>query len=266
MLLSDINGSVCIDSKDNYHVGVAPGDHLTLRMGFTYGNAGCNFEHRNLLARFYDLLEFKHERSNGSKFWTAKAGVELYFAVPKDHIELVMEKGYSYPKVIIGGEQIVLSVSAGTSGHGWGDSIHSTSSTLVNLPRKKIIAIAENAISIAEAKQNGIFIEEDPQRNYESAEEHKSRVEEKHKNIQALIVKATLGPTLNKGMSVVIQSDRKVNNHGPHPITHERRKRKRYVLAYGYRIQYNDIDWLKTAEANNFPLPPLVNVNRVPKP
>ena len=70
-----------------------------------------------------------------------KAGIDLYFMVPLENIELIPEKGYSYIRVAIGGSKFILNVSGGTSGDGWTDFCSTPfASTTCNLPLKTLKA------------------------------------------------------------------------------------------------------------------------------
>jgi hypothetical protein len=91
---------------------------------------------------------FKHD-NGGSKSWTSANGIEHTFVIPRSKIQLVREKGYSYPKIVIGGMTVTLNVSGGSGPAnfpGWVDYIGETASTLVNLPMEVLQAIAETSV------------------------------------------------------------------------------------------------------------------------
>ena len=105
MLMSEVNGEWVVDTADGgYRVLIETGDHLILVAGATYGTPAASFQHPNLVARKCEVHEFKHYRQAGSKFWTARPGVNFYLVIPKDRIEMVPERGYSYVPVKINGQ------------------------------------------------------------------------------------------------------------------------------------------------------------------
>ena len=94
MLMSEINGEWVVDTADGgYKVVIDPGDHLILVAGATYGKPAAKFQHPNIVARKCEVHEFKHYRRAGSKFWTARPGVNFYLVIPKDRIEMIPETG-----------------------------------------------------------------------------------------------------------------------------------------------------------------------------
>lgn len=98
------------------------------------------------------IMEFKHYRSSGGKFWTSAPGVDFLFCIPKSKIKLLPIQGHSYVHVEINGVEVVLNVCGGTTydketgKSGWQDWVRDEAHTLVNMPLKKIKAIAEVAI------------------------------------------------------------------------------------------------------------------------
>ena len=133
-----IEGQYAIDIR-------ASGPNLILVVGYTRG-PGLTFSHPNLLTHEHEFW-FKHD-SGGSKSWTSANGIEHTFIIPRSKIQLVREKGYSYPKIVIGGMTVTLNVSGGSGARfpGWVDFIGETASTLVNLPMEVLRAIAEASI------------------------------------------------------------------------------------------------------------------------
>lgn len=91
--------------EEGYEIRLPPGDHLILVAGAYLGEAGYDFDHPGVAAKRSELFEFKHSCRNGRKFWTSKAGLNFYFVVPKAHIELLGEKGYSDVPVRIAGRK-----------------------------------------------------------------------------------------------------------------------------------------------------------------
>ena len=103
---------------EGYQVELPPGDHLIVVAGVFCGEPGYGFDYPNIAAKKSCIHEFKHYRQSGSRFWTSRAGMDFYFAIPKPHIELLPDKGYSYVPAIIGGHKCRFNVSGGTI-NGW---------------------------------------------------------------------------------------------------------------------------------------------------
>lgn len=97
------------------------------------------------------VFEYKHSNGQGAKWWTAAAGIEIYFAFPVEKIEVVLECGYSYPEILIAGKSYKLNVSGGTSGQGWHDWVYNGSGMMVNLPVKDLEHLNANALTAEEA-------------------------------------------------------------------------------------------------------------------
>lgn len=271
MLFSEINDRHVIDYDDNYAVVVDKAPFIVLSVGFDAHNSKGQFSHPNLLARQYEIHEYKHYHPVRGKFWTAKAGVNLYFAVPKDKIELVEEKGYSYPKVIIGGKEITLSTSGGGGKDGWNDFIGCMASTLTNMPKNKLQAIADNAMSIGDAKRLGVCLEFDKTRSYENEEQAAERRESDRKALEGMVAKRTVAPQLKEGMKAVLSHGYRFGSYRGGTVFDiiQKQKRQKHVHvecgnAFA-RLYYKHIDWLETAKVNKIELPAMVNENRVPK-
>ena len=136
-----------------YFVKFSPEPYIILVAGFKASNAGFDFNHPNILAKQYSIFEFKHSRSNGSKFWTNCLGVDLHFAVPKEKIDVVVDKGYSNVPLMLNGERFILNVGGGTSGVIWTDVVHRIEHTNVNMNKKLLNAIASIAIAPVDFKE-----------------------------------------------------------------------------------------------------------------
>ena len=159
MLMSEVDQEFVVDSDDGgYRVVVESGDHLILVAGATYGKPAANFQHPNIVARKCEVHEFKHYRKAGSKFWTARPGVSFYLVIPKDRIEMIPERGFSYVPVKINGQRLVLNVSGGGSfGHpGWTDWVHRVVHTSVGFTKKTLKLLADVALSPGDCKAKGI--------------------------------------------------------------------------------------------------------------
>lgn len=240
-----------LDPNDNYYLEIEEGSHLILVIGATAEHALFNFQHKNMVDRAAHVLEFKHYRDNGSKFWTAKAGVDLYFVVPKEAIEIVPEKRYSYPKVKINGEEVVLNTSGGTFPEKcWTDIIRRQTVTLVNMKVSTVKKIAEVAINREEAEALGYL----PKIRYMEAEQRNYWVE----LAAAPIVRDWLKKHAKRGESNIMVKDN-CSVTGPFLFLSQPR-RKQYYLCLSpnrmqYKVRYKHINWTDTAIANNIPLP-----------
>lgn len=97
--------------------------------------------HPNVLAARPAIFEYKHERKNGSKFWTSKPGIEYLIAVPRETVTVLPEKTYSNPKVRIGDVVVSVNACGGTFDPGWADILTEVLHMFVKLPAKTIKAL-----------------------------------------------------------------------------------------------------------------------------
>ena len=138
----------------NYFVTLEDKPFLLLRFPFTLDCAGSRFTHPKLLAKGASKQEYKHYRSGGSKFWSARPGVDLYLAVDKRHIRLVAEEAGSYPRLRIGNTEITTSVGGG--GSPWTDNIRSTVTVLTNVKLAVLQEVARMAMTAEQAAKAGV--------------------------------------------------------------------------------------------------------------
>lgn len=179
-----------------YFVKLTDKDTVVVVVNVLARNKLAKFDHPNLLAKRAKDFGFKHSNRSGRKWWTYKAGVELYFALPKSALNLIAEDHGSYPKFVIGGEVVGFSSSGGTYGPksgAWidliGDSLHS----LVDLKKPLIEAVANAALSVAEAKAAGVELNIRP-----LAEDEKA-------NLKAILAREQFGgKKLKVGSSVYL--------------------------------------------------------------
>jgi len=229
--------------EGTYHVQFPPEDYLCLVAGVKLDSAGSRFEHENICARIPRVYEFKHYHPNRGKWWSDKGGIDLYFIIPKERIEMVEEVGYSYPKIRIEDQTYTLNVSGGTFPEGdWTDTVRQGSHIGVGHTKKSLRNLAENATSPRVAKMRGIELIV-PEL-------------EREERFRELCLKKAVQKALAPGMNIMIHKNRYYDvpgNHGPFPIETLQRKRRRvYARDRGWRvrIQYADIDWTATAEEN----------------
>jgi hypothetical protein len=234
--------TISVEVNDRYHILFAPEPYLILGVGLV----NREFNHPSMVAKKTDVFEFKHYRKSGSKFWTAKPGVEHYFVVPKERIEVSLEEGGNV-HTIIGGQKVVLNVSGGTM-NGWEDWVSRTPHTLVNLPVKTLKAIANNSYTPTGCVERGItFYIRDTGRSNSYIE-----------LAVAPIVRQWLKKHKGK---LVLKSGWNHDELGPFEIEEHCLRKQGYValLHDGYItrtiVPYKGIDWTKTAVVNNIPLP-----------
>jgi len=261
MKLSEIDKVVEVpsdkDDKGPYRIEFAPEPFLVLVAGQKAESAMAKFDHANIVAKMNHVHSFKHYRRGGSKFWTEKAGVDFYFAIPKDRIELVMERGYSYVKVLIGGKKFSLNVSGG-GGKTWTDYVGTICHVSVGHSRSDLKVLAENAYSPKECWEKGIRFD------LKKPDEHEER------RFRYLVAKKSLPKVLEQGSKVVLYN---CTYHGKKEgVTVEERmgyvrKRQAYrckdEYGYGVRVKFSQIDWLKTAEVNGIEITVPEAFNRV---
>jgi hypothetical protein len=123
----------CGDARDRpYSLVIQNAAHRVIVVPAYADSAAGQWRHERALTQ-PKTLEFKHERSDGSKYWTRDAGVEHAFIIPDEVIHVLPEVTFSYPKLEINGVTITASTSGGTSrdGKGWSDYLGVTVGTLV---------------------------------------------------------------------------------------------------------------------------------------
>lgn len=225
-----------IQVEGNYSIVTEAGKNLALNLGFTLPHRAAEFDHPKLVRKVFKVLEFKHYWPNGGKSWTAHAGVELSVVIPRSSIEVVLEKTYSYPKIVVNGQTISLNVGGGGGG-GWTDYIHSEASTSCNLPWKTVLALLE--VALAPIVEESVPVNEKDRKDWIDAAAAKT-------------VKIAPGMKINLDKYVInTEWDRTY-------VVHSRSKNGQQLLlkdADGkdqtiWRVGRNRIDWTRTAEAN----------------
>ena len=137
-----------------YHIEVPTTQHLILVFGHRWTDHAAKFTHPKMLGKFLRLLEFKHYRRGGGKFWTANVGTDLYFAVPSSLVEIALDTGYSYVKARINGVCLTLNVSGGTC-NGWTDRVGAVAHVRVGHGIRDLKKIAEVSTPGTELEANG---------------------------------------------------------------------------------------------------------------
>ena len=283
MLMSEINGEWIVDAADGgYKVEIDPGDHLILVAGATYGKPAAKFQHPNIVARKCEVHEFKHYRKAGSKFWTARPGVSFFLVIPKDRIEMISEKGYSYVPVKINGQKLILNVSGGGSFNygGWTDWVRRIAHTSVGFTKKTLKALADVALSPDECKAKEITL---PLVGLDDS--HKQR-------FIRLAAEKDAKPTIKAGSKIVVDTHACSWDSEVSPVVtvdgrakgHTFRRSKSQAdgtfflkptntlrqlvsatdeTGHKWRIKFSQVDWLETAKANSIPLAAPDAVNHI---
>ncbi len=147
-LLSECGPKLIVDDTegDRYEVEIEPGDFLVVRAGATVDKPTALFTHPNIVASARVIHEFRHYRRNGSTFWTARAGVDHYFVIPRNAIKLLPEKGYSWIPAEINGVKVKFNVSGGGDGSVWTDYLFTHTCIAVNHQVKDLTKLAEVAV------------------------------------------------------------------------------------------------------------------------
>lgn len=248
-----------LEKGGTYHVQLPPEDYLLLVAGVNVGTAGEHFDCPTVAARVPSVFDIKHYHPSGRKWWTTQAGVNLFFVVPKRHIELIEEPGYSYPKVKIGDRTYSLNVSGGTFPSGdWTDMIYQGAHTGINHPLKSLKNLAKHSLNteVCEAKDISFPI---TKRNRE-------------KEYLELLAKKTMQKKLRPGKSIMLIPGTYYStpgNRGPFTIDQKHGKRRTFLCLTGtgryFRATYKYIDWTETAKVNEVKLSVPETINRVGK-
>lgn len=264
--LSELRGNIfemsaedTIDKNRVYTITFPKEDYLIVVAGTEVGTAGVNFEHKNVLAKRNRVHEFKHYRAAGSKFWTSKAGVDFYFAIPKGKIELIAERCYSYVKILIGGQKYTLSVSGGTGKEGWVDWVNQFCSICAGHNLKSLKVLAENALSVEECRAKGILFDLPKMRDDEI------------QRFKRLVTEKEIWGNLKAGQKVSLITGCSFFGEEIVEVIERPSSSKRMYLccdiANGQkvRVRFTQIDWLKTAELNKIEVEIPEEYNRLGK-
>lgn len=244
MPLIDLSTSP-VSNKEGYGIKVAAGANLILTFAFKLPNPLIDFMHSKLAAKRVKILEFKHYRDSGSKFWTAHAGFELTFVVPKSALKLVLKKTHSYPEVMLGNHAIRLNVSL-TGGCGPTlEYIGQDVNACVGYSAKIIKAVADVSLSPEICGRR----ETDPAKIYSEYDIKNERRADWLKAAYCKLVK------LEKGKKVVILKDASMYGGETFIVEDITKNGARLLLKretgnYNCHAGRNVIDWQATAAAN----------------
>lgn len=262
-LLSDCGTCLVVDDKegDRYQVDIEPGEYMVITAGSFAGTAMARFTHPNIAASAKRVLEFKHYRANGSKFWTARAGVDHIFIIPRTAIKMLPQKGYSYIPVEINGVKTIFNVSGGTMG-GWTDLLHthvsiSCGHKLKDLKKLAEVAVRNSPLEPLSVKEMEPAEKAQWERLYARAsgtviEKVAKLIEEGKKPT----IKMLAGYDTQEGIGLSVVRRAKKTITGDNCWTYEYTGALKYILMdakeyfNGCRVKLNQVDWAKTAEAN----------------
>lgn len=263
--LNEIKDIFQIDSTYQIKVNPQPEDFIFLVLGFSHDKPGASIQHPAILDRKNRVHEYKHYKANGGKSWTSKAGVDILVAVPRNEVTLLPEKSYSYPKVEIGGQKITFNCSGG-GGNIWTDWIDGINHTSTNMPIKKVKAILSKSIPKNFFEQQGqvpllkdsyegetpAYIAARNERWHELVAQTQVRkriISEVESGMERKIVLTSGCTYAGENVFKIIETIRLVKWNG------KKCPAKGFIAIGSYgrcKVKFNQIDWLKTAEANNY--------------
>ena len=250
----------CKSRHRPYHIEFPDSDHLVLTIGAIVGSRPAGFEHANIAAKAHQVFEFKHESRRGRKWWTAQPGIEFYFVVPKDRIELIEEPGYSYVPVTIGNAPYCISCSGGTDRGGWTDWVRRHASLLLATKIGYMKPVVEAAWTLDECRQHGVTVEA------------RAMDDRERRRWRQLAAKKLLPAQLKSGDKLLLEAGYTCgDSRGPFIIEGRRKTRKgRTAQAYVCRspgptkVPFDAIAWRETAEINRLEAPEPVYQNHLP--
>ena len=268
-LLSECGDMLVVDSTEGnqYQVAIEPGEYLVVRAGATINKASAHFTHSNVAATGKVIHEFKHYHKNGSKSWSARAGVDYIFVIPRSAVKLLPEKGYSYVPAEINGVKVRFNVCGGTA-NGWTDWLRTSTTISVNHKVKDLKKIAEVAVrntSFEPMVVKPLEPDQEVQWNRMSARLAKGLVEKVAKMAEEgkhPVVKLMPEFEEKEGVVVAVSRRRKRVNLPPSPEGYKRWENKYNAGAvksivislsgnfHHIRVKVGQIDWAATAEAN----------------
>ena len=268
-LLSECGTTMVVDSTEGnqYQVAIEPGDYLVVCAGATVGKASANFKHPNVAASGKVVHEFKHYHKSGRKSWSARAGMDFIFVIPRSAIKMLPEKGYSYVPAEINGVKVRFNVGGGTA-NGWTDWLRTTTKIGVNhkvSDLKKLADVAVRNSPMEPMVMTPLDADRETEWNRLAARASKNLVEKIAKLAEEgkrPMVKLMPGFNEKEGLSVSVIRRRKRVNLPPSPEGWKRWKNvfnagavKSIIICLpgtscNIRVKVGQIDWAATAAAN----------------
>jgi len=254
------------DRGRKYYLDVDPTDYQFVVAGAIYGTPGSRFDHPHV-AVLHDLVhEFKHSRPDGHKWYTSRPGTEFLFAIPRYRVEILLAKGYSYIKTRIGRVTADFNVSGGGDGSEWSDHLPPLACIHADCSREQLLNLAYEAVSpwTIPAPHNPKYPD-----CYRHHLEPLNPEDAAH--FTRLACQQAYQGKLEPGQKLWLADGYKVDGQqGPFPVVEGAAPKRHYHLCqtpWGLtKAKYNQIDWLRTAQGNEFDLPLPRHVNRLQKP
>lgn len=133
---------VChIDAE--HSIRVERGPHFLIEFPIETRLPAAHFLHRNIARTVARKLSYKYDNP---KRWVEKDGTCHFFVIPREHITLLPERGYSWPHGQINGAPIRFNCSGGTGGRGWQDYLGLKCSVNTNYGVRTLAKVAAIAI------------------------------------------------------------------------------------------------------------------------
>jgi len=246
-----VRGGNALNALLDPDYSVPAGPVMGLVLAYEWGSSGFGRPDGGKGMTRWSVLEYKHYHPTKGKFWTAKPGKEQLFLVPLTAIRLVPppadRHGWgSYPRVEIGGAEIILSVTGGSGGPAgcWTDWIGEYASTKVNLTGRAHRAVSDAAVPQA-AKPVGLDCRP------EDAENTWLRLRR--------LLAERIGPKgLKPGDPFELAKYCRLpdgTTRGTAGSINPRRRECTTEDRYPVRVKYSQIDWVKTCELVGFKYP-----------
>lgn len=139
--LSTLSGRVA--AGKGYCLDIEPGEYLVFHARYiATGAAGASFSHPNITRTRTRVEELKY----GHRDWRKKTVTTHILIVPRSAVTVLLQEfNLTYPHILVGGEEITISTSGGTSGGDWTDRI-ATEVHVNGLPVKTLSALASAAV------------------------------------------------------------------------------------------------------------------------
>lgn len=229
-----------------------------------------NFTHPNLLAKISRVFEYKHSNDSGRKWYTSKPGVELYFAIPYNQIELIPDLGYSYVKVRINGMEYTLDVAGGGGGSipGWEDWIRQGCHMCGTgkFTQKLLEALANVAIS----PEKVLEVAEDD-KDFAYALNFRAMTENERQIFNSLLIQAER-PTLLRGNSIKLNDGCSFAGETTLTFLHREMGKRatqniicRSSNGAQVSVKMSQVNWAVSADLNQWQIPKFDDSINVPQ-
>jgi len=113
----------------DYDIEVERGPHFLIEFPIESKLPAAKFRHDNIARTVDRTLHYKHDHP---KRWEQKSGTCHFFVVPREHIWLLPEKGWSWPRATINGAPVHFNCCGGPGPKGWRHRLDLETSVNVN--------------------------------------------------------------------------------------------------------------------------------------